>query len=362
VNGVAATELRPSPVSSANGATDGSAGAGALSSAPLSPSPKVRAAVAVSGAAEAAAAAGGAASSSSPVRAAAAEFWLDLLFRTAGRAPAITRLTRPLFVRCAYRFSHAIQNATTANARRILGPDVSRERIERFGRGVVENFYDFVCDVGQSLHLTRQQLLARIDSVEGHDHYEAARSLKKGAIIATAHMGSFEAGAAAIVDRERAVHVVFKRDDTRFEHVRTSLRGKLGVSEAPVDEGWPLWLRLREALMRDEVVMVQADRVMPGQKGARVPFLHGHLLLPTGPIKLAIASGAPIIPVFAVRTPQHKIRIHVEPAVIVTDNADASLLELARVLEKYVSAYPEQWLLFHRGFCEDQQPYETNHV
>jgi KDO2-lipid IV(A) lauroyltransferase len=189
--------------------------------------------------------------------------------------------------------------------------------------------------------------------------------LKKGAIIATAHMGSFEAGAAAIVDREQAVHVVFKRDDTRFEHVRTSLREKLGVSEAPVDEGWPLWLRLREALMRDEVVMVQADRVMPGQKGARVPFLHGHLLLPTGPIKLAIASGAPIIPVFAVRTPEHKIRIHVEPAVIVTDNPDASLLELARVLEKYVSAYPEQWLLFHRGFCEDQQQQqqgETNHV
>jgi lauroyl/myristoyl acyltransferase len=80
-----------------------------------------------------------------------------------------------------------------------LGPDVSRECIEQFGRGVVENFYDFVCDVGQSLHLTRAQLLARIDSVEGHDHYEAARALKKGAIIATAHMGSFEAGAASIV-------------------------------------------------------------------------------------------------------------------------------------------------------------------
>ena len=300
-------------------------------------------------------------SAASPVCAAAADFWLDLLFRVAGRAPAVTRVTRPLFVRCAYRFSRAIRLATTANARRILGPDVARKRIEVFGRRVVENFYDFVCDVGQSLHLTREQLLARIDSVEGHDHYEAARALKKGAIIATAHMGSFEAGAAAIVDREHAAHVVFKRDETRFEQVRTSLRAKLGVSEAPVDEGWPLWLRLREALLRDEVVMVQADRVMPGQKGARVPFLHGHLLLPTGPIKLAIASGAPIIPVFAVRTPEHKIRIHVEPAIIVSDDPAASLLELSRVLEKFVRAYPEQWLLFHRAFCEDQDG-TTNHV
>ncbi|MEA2709081.1 MAG: phosphatidylinositol dimannoside acyltransferase [Phycisphaerales bacterium] len=266
-------------------------------------------------------------------------------------------MTRPMFVRCAYRFSRAIRTATAANARRILGPDVAQEYIESFGRGVVENFYDFVCDVGQSLHLTREQLLARIDSVEGHDHYEAARAPKKGAIIATAHMGSFEAGAAALIDRERAVHVVFKRDETRFEHVRSSLRRKLGVIEAPVDEGWPLWLRLREALLRDEVVMVQADRVMPGQKGARVPFLHGHLLLPTGPIKLAIASGAPIVPVFAIRSAGGGIRIHVEPAIVVSEASDASphpaLLQFAAVLERYVRAYPEQWLLFHNAFCED---------
>jgi hypothetical protein len=30
-----------------------------------------------------------------------------------------------------------------------------------------------------------------------------------------------------------------------------------------------MWLRLREALQRDEVVMMQADRVMPGQKGSK---------------------------------------------------------------------------------------------
>ena len=297
------------------------------------------------------------ASAGSPVRAAAAEFWLDLLFRVAGRAPAVTRTTRPLFVRCAYRFSRAIRAATSANARRIIGPDADDEQVESYGRGVVENFYDFVCDVGQSLHLSRAQLLDRIAAVGGHEHYEAARAMKRGAIIATAHMGSFEAGAAAIVDRERAVHVVFKRDETRFEHVRTTLRAKLGVTEAPVDEGWPLWLRLREALQRDEVVMVQADRVMPGQKGSRVPFLHGHLLLPTGPVKLAIASGAPIVPVFAIRTPDRRIRIHVEPAIIVDDAHDthAPLLKLAGVLERYVRAYPEQWLLFHNAFCEDAE-------
>jgi KDO2-lipid IV(A) lauroyltransferase len=91
---------------------------------------------------------------------------------------------------------------------------------------------------------------------------------------------------------------------------------------------------------------------MPGQKGLRVPFLHGHMELPTGPVKLALASSAPILPVFAVRTPDGRIRIHIEPAIVVED-IDAAMSKLAAVIERYVRDYPEQWLLFHKAFCED---------
>ena len=42
----------------------------------------------------------------------------------------------------------------------------------------------------------------------------------------------------------------------------------------------------------DEVVAIQGDRVMPGQKGERLAFFDGHMLFPTGPVRLAIASGS----------------------------------------------------------------------
>ena len=87
---------------------------------------------------------------------------------------------------------------------------------------------------------------------------------------------------------------VFKRDvRSSFEQIRKSLRQRLGVLEAAIDDGWTIWMRLRDALTSNHVVNLQGDRVMPGQKGQAVPFCHGHLLLPTGPIKLALASGAP---------------------------------------------------------------------
>jgi KDO2-lipid IV(A) lauroyltransferase len=296
------------------------------------------------------------AAESKSLRAAAANFWLDAMFAASSAAPVVPRLLKPLAVAVAYRASRAVRHATAANARRIFGRDVTAAQIRTFGRGVLSNFYDFVCDVGRSSRLSKEQLIAQIESVQGTDHYAAARALGKGAIVATAHMGSFEAGAAALLDRERAMHVVFKRDATRFEQVRSALRRRLAVIEAPVDDGWTLWLRLRDALQRDEVVMMQADRVMPGQKGCRVPFLHGHLLLPTGPIKLAQASGAPIVPIFAIRTAERCIRIHIDPHIDVEpsdQDPHPALLQLSAVLERYVRTYPQQWLVLHPAFCED---------
>jgi lauroyl/myristoyl acyltransferase len=297
-----------------------------------------------------------AAAASRSLRATIASFWLDKLFRTVRFAPWLARIMRPIAVGGTCMCSRLVRHATNANARRIFGPDVSQSRTRGYRRGVMANFYDFVCDAGRCLDLSREQLIGQIDSIEGRQNYEAARALRKGAILATAHMGSFEAGAAALLSRERAMHVVFKRDATRFEQVRSSLREKLGVIEAPVDDGWAMWLRLREALNRDEVVMMQADRVMPGQKGSVVSLLFGHVELPTGPIRLALASGAPIVPVFAIRTRRGKISIHIEPHIVVEPSDDVphpALIRFASVLERFVREYPEQWLLLHRAFCED---------
>jgi KDO2-lipid IV(A) lauroyltransferase len=175
-------------------------------------------------------------------------------------------------------------------------------------------------------------------------------------------MGSFEVGMVGLLGRESRIHVVFKRDKfSLFERIRQDMRTRLGVLEAPIDEGWSVWMRLRDALANDEAIVAQGDRVLPGQKGIPVPFLGGHLLLPTGPIKLAIASGAPIIPIFTVRQPDARIRVCIEPAIEVEqapDGADPTewaILQVAAVLEKYVRTYPDQWLVLHKVFQEDAE-------
>ena len=285
-----------------------------------------------------------------------AGFWLNLLFFASRHAPAFVRAVRPVFVWGATRFSRQIRNATAANARRILGANLSNAECLRFARAVTGNFYDFVADVGRAMNWTPQQMLAQVASVEGKERYVAARASLRGAIVVTAHIGSFEIGLAALRQMEERVHVVFRRDAADgFDRIRQAVRQRLGVIEAPVDEGWGLWVRLRDALMANDVAVIQGDRVMPGQKGVRVPFLGSHIMLPAGPVKLAIASGAPIIPIFTTRNREGKICITIEEAIEVNEDADDvdALNRLARVLAKQVSAAPDQWLMLQPAFCED---------
>lgn len=290
------------------------------------------------------------------LRIAAAGFWLGLFFLMTQRTPWLARaLKRPL-VWLAVRCSAAVREGTIANGRRILPAEATEKDLSRLTRGVLGSFYDFVCDIGQSVRMTRRQLARRIESVEGHEKYLAARAAGRGAIILTAHIGSFEVGMAALLEFEKKIHVVFKRDVGRFEQTRQALRKQLGVVEQAVDDGWGMWMNLRDALRADEVVAIQGDRIMPGQKGHRMPFLGGHVLLPSGPAKLALASGAPIVPVFSLRTSSGKVRLFIEDPINVDGDLDCAMSQIAKVLEKYVSAHPQQWLMLHPVFCEDSPP------
>jgi phosphatidylinositol dimannoside acyltransferase len=297
------------------------------------------------------------AQANSSIRHAAATAWQNILYWSARRTPWFTRMTSPFWMRAAWTFSPMIRSNTLANARQLLGPDASNRELVALAQQVLLNCYLFVYDVGRALRMSDDELRVEVEAVEGQEHYDGARSQRRGAVVATAHLGSFEIGMAALCRQERRVSVVFKRDRlSGFERIRHELHKKLGVIEAVVDDGWDTWFGLRDALARDEVVVLQADRVMPGQKGVLMPFCGGLMPLPPGPVKLAKLTGSPIIPVFALRASSGKVRIVIEPPIEVgmedsgSEPSSPALRRLATVLEKQLRAHPEQWLALHNAW------------
>lgn len=292
----------------------------------------------------------------------AAMFWLNLLFFCSARAPWVPRVTVGFWVWATWTFSAAVREATLANAARLLGPDSTFEQRRRLARRVIRNFFLFVQEIGSSARLSPEQLRARTVATEGTEHYDAARRLGRGVIIATAHLGCYEVGIAELAAREPRVHVVFQHDRMPlFNRLRHALHQKLSVIEAPVDNGLRIWADLRDALERNEAVLLQADRVMPGQRGVRVPICGADVELPLGPVKLARYTGAPILPVFSLVEPGGGVRIVIEPAIHVDPaelpsrhHACSAQKRLAAVLEKQITRHPDQWLVLYKAWCEDR--------
>ncbi len=288
---------------------------------------------------------------------------LRLLFWFNRHAPSVPRFIKQPALALAWMASSTLRRGPLANAARILGPHATRHQRVTLARRTVASFYDFVCEVGAHQHHTLAQLSARVEVARGAAPYRAVRTVGafagKGAVLVTAHLGNFEVGLAELRKTEDRVHVVFRRDAMgAFEAARSTLHRNLGIHEAPIDDGLTSWLALRDALQANGVVLLQGDRAEPGQQSTDAPFFDGHLRVPVGPAKLAAMTGAPLVPVFAVRGPadaDHRVRIVLGEAVAVPD---ASAVEPAthavvRAIEAVVRQHPEQWHVLWPAWVED---------
>ena len=290
------------------------------------------------------------------LRQAAANFWLAQFFWLCEHAPRVALAARPLICALAMVVSCALRRAARSNGRYLLGPQSTRFHRAQLLYRTLSSFYLFCFDVAHSRSLTAEELRGRVRSIDGQENYRQARASHRGLIVVTAHMGSFEVAMAELRAVEEHVHVLFRRDAIGlFERQRCELRRRLGIHEAALDDGWTVWINLREALLNDQVVVIQGDRVLPGQKGQRVPFLGGRMELPMAPTKLALATGAPIVPIFSFRNPDGGIRLMIkEPTQIsASEDQDLMLLNWARVLEQQVATHPHDWLMLHPAWLND---------
>jgi len=292
-------------------------------------------------------------------------FWLEhLMMWSLEHCPWVARATKPFFLASGWICAPRLRAMTIHNARIILGDDAGLRAHRRLAKAMISNSYDFIISLSRASRLSLDSLLEEIESVEGVEHFRAARQLGRGLIIATAHLGDFECGMAALHRIEPRVHVAFHRDRMPvFERLRSVQRQRLGVIEAPVDGGPGAWLAVRDALLANEVVLVQADRALPGQKGMLVPFLHSRVMFASGPARLSILTRAAIVPAFAVRNARGRVRVILEPAIVPEafgDDVKAMVAALAAVIGRFVGQYPQQYHGVHDDWLRAQQAIDSH--
>lgn len=188
--------------------------------------------------------------------------------------------------------------------------------------------------------------------VQGWEYLEEARTLGKGVLVVSCHMGSYEVCAAIWSATLAPVSFFAEELEPRelFEWYRET-RARLGISVLTIDFGGIR--KVLQALQDQEMVITAIDRDIAGT-GYLMPFFGRMASIPLGPAAIALRLGTPLFPVCVYRLPDDSYMAEGAPLVhaIPTGNprADqvAATAELLRHIEGFIQRHPEQWHVPHR--------------
>ena len=285
-------------------------------------------------------------------------FWLAL-------APLLALLPARLAYRAAcwradwtFRYWPEKRGEVLTNLQQVLGAGLSQPEAERLARNV---FRVRTCEVIDLMRLRgRARSLRKLVEIRGREHLEAALTGGKGAILCTAHFGSYM-GAFSLLhasgfpvttigrwwwnyppDESSAVRRMWD-----FVYARRVLRHR----QRPNIEPWPgrvqVALQAAAALRDNEVVTICSDAPPLDAERARsieVPFLGRKAGLLPGVVSLARLTGAPVLMVFAYRSADYRHQVlEISPPVSMEGDTATAFERCVAAMDAAITAHPAEW-------------------
>lgn len=253
-------------------------------------------------------------------------------------------------------FAAPARRAIVANLAVVL-PGSSRAMNYLRAFRTLYNFAWTISEAAIHRHL-REEFTYQIIGAKWLDELGAA----PGAIVLTAHMGSYDLGAALFAEKfQREIRIVRAPEPDRqsAEHLSASLEkaGETGVKVDYNTAGALLSFDLLKALRDGEIVSIQGDRADERVAQVKARLFGQEVLLPNGPFVLGLVAQVPIYPLFIARAGCRSYQIIVcEP--IRLQSRGHREQDIARgvdkwcdVLQEIVGSRWDQWFAFTAVFA-----------
>lgn len=198
--------------------------------------------------------------------------------------------------------------------------------------------------------MTRDEMMARVEFA-GEERVTQAHALGRGVLLFTGHFGFWEINALVHAIALAPMAVLARPLDNPLLHrLLESVRRATG--NAVIYRRGAV-RRVLRALEANQAVAFLIDQHMQPADAVYVEFFNRPAATTSALAALALRTGAPVVPVFALPLPGGRFRMVYEHPVEPprADDPDAIREFTQRctdVLEMYVRRYPELWLWMHR--------------
>lgn len=246
-----------------------------------------------------------------------------------------------------YLLSPRLRRILLHNFRYVLGPDASQEQVEAVARQACVNIAKGHYDLFRLSRLSLDEI-REMTELQGAENLKEALARGKGVVLISAHMGNVDiVGQAPLVYGVPFIAPVQHIQPERLFRYTLRLRTSHGLRIIPADG--PL-MELVRALKRGEIVGLPCDRGIADNR-RNVNFFGSPAQLPDGPLRLALRTGATMLAAFGLRLEDDTFRVQIEPPLELRRTGEleadieAGMEQVVRILERYISQYPEQWLV-----------------
>ena len=199
---------------------------------------------------------------------------------------------------------------------------------------------------------TREQA-SRFITYDGLEHYLAARAAGRGVLVVTGHLGAWELSSFYHSLVGYPMGLVIRRLDNPLVDAYVNrircLHGNRVIHKDDFARG------LISAMRAGETVGILMDTNMTPPQGVFVPFFGTSACTASGLARLALKTGATVLPGFLVWEQQREsyvLRFGEQFKLASTGDAEADALSntamFTATIEHSVRLYPEQWLWMHR--------------
>lgn len=238
-----------------------------------------------------------------------------------------------------------------ANLRQVLGPGVDDAELHERTRQVFshagQTYYDFFRAVGQP-----PEVLARAvripEAVVELMRAETARG--QGVLLLGIHTSNFDLAILAVGAHGLPIQALSLANPGAGFRALNRLRASGGFELTPIT---PESLRAAIRRLRDGgIVATGADRPIP-QDRELIEFFGRLAYMPVGPTRLALMTGATVLLGACSYDPVAGYRLEYTGPVEMVRTGDrrqdilVNARRIATIVEGYVRARPEQWMMFH---------------
>ncbi|GAB1366419.1 MAG TPA: lysophospholipid acyltransferase family protein [Candidatus Cloacimonadota bacterium] len=222
---------------------------------------------------------------------------------------------------------------------------------------ILKRLYRSMALTIQEVYLCSDEQLFSSSRITGKQYVEEALALGRGAILATAHFGNWEA-ARVLPKAGIPLSVITKTQrNKRFDAYTKAIRERCGVRTIDMSRG----LRdIVHQLSEGRIIAILMDQ-NAGKNGLILDFLGYPASHWKGVAKLSLRYQIPIVPGFARREADDSLVFEFMPFILTKDLEDKEdnyplvLQQVNAIIEQYIRRWPEQWFWVHKRWkhCYD---------